>query len=95
MKKIIAGKQYNTRTAIPIAEVGLFEGLGFETLCKTRRGDFFIYGSGPISSRWKGREDIIAVDLPAAAYWLRSNGYKYKTSKERFYGVKEKQETAA
>ena len=57
MKKIIDGKIYDTETATEIADWSNSYGLSdfkhcSETLYKTTKGAYFVYGEGGANSRW-------------------------------------------
>ena len=90
MKKIIGGKQYNTDTGTTVGSnfASIKGDSCFEVLYMTRRKDYFVYGSGPIETRWKGRPGIIAVDIDAAIYWLKSNRFKVRNKKGVLHAVK-------
>lgn len=87
MKKVIDRKVYNTETAEEIHswDNGIY-GNDFrscsETLYKTKKGSFFLWGKGgPMSSYARhygnttsGGEDIIPMTADEAIDWLESHG---------------------
>ena len=86
MKKIIDGKIYNTDTA---REIGTFDnGYSFsdfkhceETLYKTQKGVYFLYGCGGPLTRyresvcdgWTGGTDILVLSTDEAYLWAESH----------------------
>ena len=85
MKKIIEGKTYNTKTAEEVA--GWTNGLGGsdfrnceETLYKTKKGAWFICGSGGPMSDWSesngnttwGGDGILVLSESEALAWCES-----------------------
>ena len=87
MKKVIDGKTYNTETAESIHKTGngLYPGdfMGYEeTLYKTKKGGFFLYGIGNANSRYAARvdnhtycpgSDIRVISTEQATEWLKTN----------------------
>lgn len=99
MKRVINGKRYDTDTATPVAEWGNdLSDSDFraesETLYLTRKGAWFLHGSGgPLSSyavvshggREQSGSSVIEPYTPdAAKEWLESRG-QYDAL-ERFFG---------
>ena len=107
MKKIIDGKLYNTETA---NEIGSwrngynycdFQWCG-ETLYKTKRGKYFLFGEGgPMSmyrkmcgkNSWSGSWDIITQSDADAIFWaeehLTADEFidEFKTSSKQYSGI--------
>lgn len=65
-------KMYNTDTAKAVfnRSGGRGEGRFYETLYKTKRGDYFIHGKGGVLTRWNGGEDLIEIEGKALKHWL-------------------------
>ncbi len=87
MKTVISGKRYNTETATLIAENGYSHRGDFhayhEGLYLTRRGNWFLAGSGgPMSkyavatgqNEWSGGAKIIPLSPGEARDWLERSG---------------------
>ena len=86
MKKVIGRRIYNTQTARLIAEAeygtpGNFEYL-YEGLYKTRRGTYFLHGTGGCWSKYQrqigngwisGGSDITPLDRDEAIAWVEDN----------------------
>ena len=86
MKKIIAGRKYNTETArcVGIYEAGIGDRLyGFsEGLYRKRNGEYFLYGEGGPGSKysktigcseWSGTKEIIPMDYGEAKEWAEKH----------------------
>ena len=99
MKKIIAGKVYDTETA---QEMGSWANTGDtrdfhrieETLYRKRTGEYFLHGEGgPLTqyaetvgqNQWSGGERIMPVSLAEAKAWAekRLDGDEY----EKIFGI--------
>lgn len=87
MKKIINGKVYDTETAKKISHY--WNGLGTndfrnlsETLYKSPKGTYFLYGDGGAMTRWSesngnttwGSSDIVVLSIDSAKEWLERHG---------------------
>jgi len=98
MKKIIDGKTYNTQTADRIANWS--NGLGSrdfrncdETLYKTKKGAWFIYGFGGAMSRWSDSDgntswassNIIVLNENEALKWCERHDISTEIIEENFY----------
>jgi len=85
MIKVIDGKRYNTQTAEKIAEWdnGFYGDFKYceETLYRTTKGAFFLYGKGnamskyatPVQCGTRGGEDITPLSDDQAQQWLEEN----------------------
>ena len=87
MKKIINRKMYNTETATMLGQY--WNGIGSsdfrtltETLYKTKKGEYFLHGSGGPLSKYSepcgsngmcGSEDIIVLTKDQAIDWAEEN----------------------
>ena len=100
MKKIIAGKKYDTDKATVVAEWGNHYPLNdfkscAETLYLTNNGNWFLHGEGGAMSKYavaygnsvSGGEDIIAMTPVEAYKWLVSNNEIEDV--ERYFGLVE------
>jgi hypothetical protein len=87
MRKVIDQRVYNTETAEGIAEWGNGLNVGDfyraeETLYRTPKGNWFLYGEGGAHSRWSSPEgdgrgpgkDIVPFTAEEAAAWLERRG---------------------
>lgn len=88
MKKVINAKVYNTETAIKIDDYSNgYYSFDFnyysETLFKTKKGNYFLYGSGNALSKYScsvgnngrgGSSDIIALTESEAMEWMEEYG---------------------
>lgn len=86
MKKVIEGKTYNTATATELAtwSNGLFPrdfGYDDQTLYKSSKGQFFLYGEGGPMSQWSesngnetsGSCDIRLLSEDDAREWMETH----------------------
>ncbi len=95
MKKIINAKLYDTATAEKLAEK--WNGLNTsdvrnfrETLFKTKKGSYFLYGEGGAATRWAKKNgnsldagrNIIQMDKWKAMEWLAKNDFPEVIEKE-------------
>lgn len=83
MKKIIAGRLYDTETATKIADYHSsypYNDFGYyeESLYRKKTGEFFLYGEGGPASKyaksvgqneWRGSEKIIPISYENAQKW--------------------------
>lgn len=87
MKKVIEGKVYNTETATKIANDSYGRGNDFsawtETLCKTKKGIYFLYGKGGPMSHYSvqlgnnnicGGSRLIPMSKEEAYTWMEEHG---------------------
>lgn len=97
MKKIIEGKVYNTETA---EEIGSFwNGLGGndfrnlnESLYKTKKGAWFLYGQGGAMTRWSesngnttwGSSGIMVLSEESARRWCETHDIDAETIERHF-----------
>jgi hypothetical protein len=95
MEKIIEGKKYNTETATKIG--GYWNGLGgndfrnvSEDLYKTKKGNYFVSGSGGPMSKYavsngnttSGGDDITPLSKDGAFAWAQNHLDSEITGKE-------------
>lgn len=86
MKRIINGKKYNTKTAEYLAsyQIAYRNDFNFcrEELYRKRTGEFFLYGKGGASSKyrksislneWAGGEAITPLTEDEAKRWVEAN----------------------
>lgn len=103
MKKVIDGKVYNTETAIEIDyyssnyycnDFNYFS----ETLYKTKKGNYFLFGSGNAMSKYScsvgnngrgGSSDIIALTESEAMEWMEEHGDPEIMEKEFSHALEE------
>lgn len=97
MKKVIDGKLYNTETAEAIAHWsndlprGDFRNCD-ETLLKTAKGAFFVYGEGGAMTQWSqaagdmrcGGTDILAMTTDEARAWCETHSIDADTIAQHF-----------
>lgn len=88
MKKVIKGKVYNTETATEIDYYSSnYNSTDFnhysESLYKTKKGNYFLYGSGNAMSKYScsvgnngrgGSSDIITLTESEAMEWMEEYG---------------------
>ncbi len=76
MKAVIKRKTYNTETAEKQGEifVSVFgDPAGYEeSLFKTKKGDFFLYGKGGSQSKYK-EETVTPLTKEQAGQWKKQN----------------------
>ena len=104
MKKVIAGKVYNTQTAECVGEMSWGSTRGFtdcnEELYRKRTGEFFLHGYGGGMSKyaksvgqnsWGWGEAIIPMTLEEAKAWAEEHldGDEY----EKIFGIIEEPDT--
>jgi hypothetical protein len=97
MKRVIAGKTYNTATATEIASDSFGHGGDFrrweETLYKSPRGRYFVAGSGGAMTRYArscgdntrcGGEGMYILSEDDALGWCEEHGVDADTIAEHF-----------
>ena len=103
MKKVINGMMYNTETA---TEIDYYSNNYYtndfnyysETLYKTKKGNYFLYGSGNAMSKYScsvgnngrgGSSDIIALTESEAMQWMEEYGDSEIMEKEFAHTLEE------